>query len=237
MIINIQPGCFGGRAAAGDLICIANIVEHLRKVNSNDSIKFYMEENTIQINPHCQYMYNFLLKNTNYFSEEKGGTYLGWKNVNTWDFRDISGDLVKIPNNKEKKNKLLIFPLFDAPYNQWRNWPMPVFQNILDANKNFEGEKIICIKKWRSYIPPEINLYDYKVSTVYEENLDHILDCDTFIGGDTGTTHFAWVLDQGPKNLIYYGSSRALVHTLPFYLLQGKGKIVNYWLNMEGTTW
>ena len=53
----------------------------------------------------------------------------------------------------------------------------------------------------------------------------------------TGSSHFAWSLDKGPKQLLYYGSSRGLIHTLPFYLLQGKGKMSTYWLDCEGSTW
>ena len=63
------------------------------------------------------------------------------------------------------------------------------------------------------------------------------MDAEIFIGGDTGTTHFAFSLDRAPKELLYYGSSRALVHTLPFHLLNGKGRMSNYWLDFEGTTW
>jgi ADP-heptose:LPS heptosyltransferase len=60
------------------------------------------------------------------------------------------------------------------------------------------------------------------------------MSAETYIGGDTGTSHFAWALDKSPKNLIYYSSSRGLVHTLPFYALEGKGKIKSYWLDFEG---
>jgi ADP-heptose:LPS heptosyltransferase len=67
------------------------------------------------------------------------------------------------------------------------------------------------------------------------ENINHIQTAEIFIGGDTGTTHFAFSLDRGPKDLIYYNSSRGLIHTLPFYLLEGKGKMATYWMDFEGT--
>jgi hypothetical protein len=63
------------------------------------------------------------------------------------------------------------------------------------------------------------------------------MTAETFIGGDTGTSHFAWSLDRGPVNLLYYNSGRGMMHCLPFYLLEGKGKVMKYWLNFEGTTW
>jgi hypothetical protein len=69
------------------------------------------------------------------------------------------------------------------------------------------------------------------------QNYYHITTSEIFVGGDTGSSHFAWALDKGPKELLYYGSSRGLIHTLPFYLLQGKGKMSTYWLDCEGSTW
>ena len=64
-----------------------------------------------------------LFRSTDYFSAFEGTESLPWRRVNIWDFRDISGDLVKIPNILPMKKKIVIFPLTDAPYNQWRNWP------------------------------------------------------------------------------------------------------------------
>jgi hypothetical protein len=69
------------------------------------------------------------------------------------------------------------------------------------------------------------------------QNYYHITTAEVFVGGDTGSSHFAWALDRGPKDLLYYGSSRGLIHTLPFYLMEGKGKMTTYWLDFEGTKW
>ena len=76
-----------------------------------------------------------------------------------------------------------------------------------------------------------------KISTDFMENIEHIMTAEIYHGGDTGTSHFAWALKQGPKELHYHASSRGLVHTLPFYLIEGKGKYHGYWINMENTEW
>jgi ADP-heptose:LPS heptosyltransferase len=77
----------------------------------------------------------------------------------------------------------------------------------------------------------------WRYSTNFVQNYYHITTAEVFVGGDTGSSHFAWALNRGPKDMLYYNSSRGLIHTLPFYLLQGKGRMTNYWLDFEGTKW
>lgn len=233
MIINIEPGTFG-TVRTGDLIAVCNVVEHLRITNNNPKIRFHMKPGSFSNEKYVEEFHSFLLMVTDYLSAFEGTESLPWRKVNLWDFRDISGDLVKIPNTKKMEKKIVVFPLVDAQYNTWRNWPAEVTLKILSRFDNDEKyndyEKIICHKK-------EVNYSGWKCSTEFIENVFHIMDAEIFVGGDTGTTHFAFALDRGPKDMIYYGSSRALVHTLPFYLLQGKGSMVNYWLDFEGTKW
>jgi hypothetical protein len=232
MIINIEPGTFGA-VRNGDLIAVCNVVEHLRKINNDSKIRFHMKPGSISSEKHVQDFHSFLISFTDYFSAFEGSESLPWCRVNVWDFRDLCGDLVKIKNPFESKKKIVIFPLFDAPYNQWRNWPGHVFEQILEKfNKpEYESyEKVICYKN-------DLTVPNWTTSTDFLENIQHIMDAEIFVGGDTGTTHFAFVLENGPKELLYYGSSRALVHTLPFYILQGKGKMTNYWMDFEGTKW
>jgi ADP-heptose:LPS heptosyltransferase len=174
---------------------------------------------------------------TNYFSTEEGTETLPWRKVNIWDFRDMSGDLVKIPNDAPMEKKIAIFPLFDAPYNQWRNWPENVYKQIIEKFSTEEYkdyEKIICKK---GVATEQCPFEGWRYSTNFVQNYYHITTAEIFVGGDTGSSHFAWALDRGPKELLYYGSSRGLIHTLPFYLLEGKGKMTTYWLDFEGTKW
>lgn len=232
MIINIEPGTFGA-VRNGDLIAVCNVIEHLRKINNNTEIKFHMKSGSISSEKYVQDFHSWLITATDYFSAFEGTESLPWRRVNVWDFRDLCGDLVKIKNPLQTKKKIVVFPLFDAPYNQWRNWPANVFEQILERfNKpEYEShEKIVCYKN-------DLTVPNWTTSTDFLQNIQHILEAEIFVGGDTGTTHFAFALDNGPKELLYYGSSRALVHTLPFYILQGKGKMTNYWMDFEGTKW
>lgn len=237
IIINIEPGTFGGPLRNGDMLGVANVLEHLRKTNNNPHIKFYIESHGINSAEYCQEFYQFLLENTNYFTTIPGKQSLPWRRVNVWDFRDISGDLVIVPNKKEMEKKIVIFPLFDAPYNTYRNWPQNLLPHLVEkysAEEYKDYEKIICKQ---GHFSESCEYVDWRYSTNFMQNVHHIMTAEVFIGGDTGTSHFAWSLDRGPKELIYYGSSRGLIHTLPFYLLQGKGKMTTYWLDCEGTTW
>jgi len=229
-IINVNYGTFGDTIRNGVMIGIANVVQYLRKENPN--IKFYLDRNNIEQKDYCLKFYDFLCENTNYFSTSPGEKTLPWKKVNVWDFRDISGDLVKIRNKKEIKNKIVVFPVLDAPYNTYRNWPIQLLQSILEESSGHYEEKVLCVKD-----VPDIDLHGFTVSTDFMSNIEHITDCHTFVGGDTGTSHFASVLDRGPVDMIYYYSSRGLVHTLPFYVLKGKGQLKTYWGDFEGTTW
>jgi hypothetical protein len=236
MIINIEPGTFG-TVRNGDMIAVANVLEHIRKTNNNPLIRFHLKPGSVSEDTHCQTFYEIMLKMTNYFSTEPGEQSLPWRKVNVWDFRDICGDLVKIPNNAPMEKKIAIFPLFDAPYNQWRNWPKDVYEQIIakySTEEYKDYEKVICKKGEPTESCP---FEGWRYSTNFVQNYYHITTAEIFVGGDTGSSHFAWALDKGPKDLIYYGSSRGLIHTLPFYLLHGKGRMTNYWLDFEGTKW
>ena len=64
--------------------------------------------------------------------------------------------------------------------------------------------------------------------TDFITNLYHIMDCEYFVGGDTGTSHFAAALDPSPPNLIYFmNKQKQDTHALPFYH-KNKGKIKYY---------
>lgn len=234
MIINIEPGTFGGPCRAGDLIGVANAVEHLRQVNNNVNIKFHMKQGTIDTQKHCREFFSWLTSMTDYFSETVGSTSLPWRKVNLFDFRDISGDLVKISNPSVMEKKIVIFPLFDAPYNIWRNWPKYVFDSILDSFEKEEYadyEKIVCCKEEIERRP------NWKYSFDFLTNVNHIMTSEVFVGGDTFSSHIAGTLDRGPKTILYYYSSRSLIHALPFNFYNGRGTLKRYWLDFENTKW
>jgi ADP-heptose:LPS heptosyltransferase len=235
MIYNIVRETFYDNLKNGDLVATMNVVEHLRKIHNNNNIKFYVE-NSIHTEEYNTKFYNFLLNNTDYFSKLPGEQILPWNNVSLWDYRSISGDLIKIPNTVEMTKKIVIFPIFDALYNQYRNWPLDVFKNITEqysATEYDAYEKIICVKK--DII--NIKFGNWKYSTDFITNIHHILDAEIFVGGDTGTSHFAFSLNRGPSKLIYYNNGNGSINFLPFYLTNGKGELRTYWLNHYGTIW
>ena len=239
MIYDIKRGVFGDALKIGDIVGVANVIEHLRK-KFDTKVQFYMTEGSIDQSKHILNFFDFLKTQTDYFSSIPGNNDLNWKRVNLWDFRDIIGDNVIIPNNSIMQKKIVIFPLIDAPYNQYRNWPIHTLNEIIQtySNENFdEYEKILCIdENLYERSKSNININKFKLSHDIIDNLNHIKTAEIFVGGDTGTSHFAWSLDKGPKQLIYVCSSRGLIHVLPFYFLNGKGTMYRYWLNMEGTT-
>lgn len=233
-IINIEPGTFGGPLRIGDLVAVCNVVEHIRKTNNRSDIRFHIRNEAISSEEYVQTFHSWLIATCDYLSAFEGTESLPWRRVNLWDFRDISGDLVKLPNLRPMQKKIVIFPLFDAPYNVYRNWPRELLKQLIEKYSTEEYKeytKVVCSKDTTYYGEEWIN------STDIVENLCHIMEAEIFIGGDTGTSHFAWSLDRAPKDLIYYNSSRGLVHTLPFYLLQGKGRMSTYWMDFEGTIW
>lgn len=233
MIIDIIPGTFGGPMRNGDLVGVCNVVEYLRQMKNDNNIKFNLKPGSVNSAQYCVDFHHFLLENTDYLTTQPGEKTLSWRNVNLWDFRDICGDLVKIPNNRQQKKKIVVFPLFDASYNTYRNWPKELFDKILkeyEIEQYKDYEKIICSKD-------NVEVDGWKNSTDFMANVYHIMDAEIFIGGDTGTSHFAGALESGPKQLIYYYSSRGLLHTTPFYALGGKGQIRTYWLDFENTQW
>lgn len=239
MIYNINPDTFdilGQGLRNGDIVALANAVEHIRIQEKNPNIKFYMRPQTINSAPYCKQFYQFICGVTDYFSYAPGTVDLPFKKVHLWDFRSMTGDLVKIQNSMTMQKKIVVFPLYDAPYNIHRNWSQELFSRILlFCNYNYPThEKIVCAK---DDIRGAIDLCGFDLSTDFMTNIKHIMDCEIFVGGDTGVSHFASVLDRGPQELIYYYSDRSMIHSLPFYSLEGKGIINKFWTNFEGTTW
>jgi len=232
MIINIYPQTFGGALRNGDLVAVGNVVEYLRKTTSPD-IKFYFYPGAVQSNDYCQKFFTFLTQNTDYFSLEEGSTALTWENINLWDFRSISGDLVKINNNRISEKKIVIFPLFNASYNVYRNWPIELFNKILSEYsqaKYASYKKIICTED-------TLQIDGMDVSTDFLTNLEHIMTSEIFVGGDTGTSHFVGALDRGPSDITYHYSGRGLLHTTPINALNGKGRVAFYWKDPQSSKW
>ena len=174
--------------------------------------------------------FDYLCENWDYFSTTPNPdprAQLPYESIMLWDFRDNIGDVVSLPNTVEMQQKLVVFPIFDAQYNTVRNWDTELFTNIMMfANLQYPNhEKIICI---RDGLMPCQPVGDFTVSTNFIENVKHIRNCEIFVGGDTGSSHFASALARGPRELVYFYSCRSMLHTLPFHLLKGRGLLNTY---------
>jgi hypothetical protein len=224
-IINIPLGAFGGPLRAGDMIAVCNVIEHFRR--EVPDLKFHIFQDAMQDSEHCKLLYQFLLHNTDYFSEEVGDELMSWKDMNAWDLRGIYGDLVKIPNKLTQQKKIVIIPVFDAMYNTYRNWPTKLMDVVLQnySTEQFSDyEKIICHSNTIS-----VQAEGWKSSTDYNENLNHVMTSEIYVGGDTGMSHFVGALENGPSQIAYLYSTVGLLHTTPFYLFHGKGRMNMFW--------
>lgn len=224
MIINIEPHNFGGPVRNGDIIAVLNFYTWLAEQPPHyNNIKFHIPDRSIHQSDYIIRFRNWLNDNVSLLSPEPGEGTLNMQGVNLWDLRSLTGDKLILDFNKPIKKKIVIAPLFDGAYNQYRNWPVPMFESIIqhyskDEYKDYE--KIICVKN-----DIVSTFYDgWKNSYDFIENIEHIVDCSHYVGGDTGTSHFASVLPNKEKLNYYYGSV-GLLHTTPFYALQGKGNI------------
>jgi hypothetical protein len=213
VILNIKQTCFS-IIRNGDMIGLANIVEHLRQRDHNPQIKFFIEAGAIHQTDYCRKFKAFLEINTNYFSTIPGRETCNAIAVSIWDYRIGVGDLVQMPNTRAKQKKICIFPVFDAPYNLYRNWSLAQTQMIIDrfsTNEYSNHQKYFC-----AITQPQLNYRDFLLSSDFMTNVEHIMTCDPYIGGDTGMTHFASILAPGPR-VVYYGSSKSIRNTLPFH--------------------
>ena len=229
MIFNIGKLTFNDNGIRnGDMIAIINVIQWMRQKHCISDIKFYLDPTIIVDKPYNKQFYNYLLATTDFFSAVPGNEILPYEHIMLWDFRDNIGDVVRIANDVPMKKKVVVFPIFDAQYNTLRNWPIWLYRDILAfvSNRLPDHERIICA----TGVPDEVDItkFGFNLSTDFMSNIHHILDCEVFVGGDTGTSHFASALDRGPKELVYFYTCRSMIHTLPFHLLGGKGTLNTY---------
>lgn len=236
MIYNVLPDAFGYMGTRnGDIIAICNVIAWMRKRDNNPDIQFFITPGVLNSDDHITKFFKFLCDNTDYFSLSAGKQVLKFHNIAIFDFRDIIGDNVQIRNTRIQEKKVVIFPLYDAPYNVQRNWTKEIMEKILnDCREKYPNhKKYICAKE----PPPDefIDTSGYEISTDYVTNIEHIMTSEVFYGGDTGVSHFASVLVNGPIELNYVYSSRCLIHTLPFYFIsKNKGNLITFWLDFFG---
>jgi ADP-heptose:LPS heptosyltransferase len=195
-IINILTSHWEPRnIRVGDMLAFCNVAAH-------QNVKFYFDPLVINDKPHCRQFLQFLIDHTDYVSITPGDRYLPLMDI--WRYRiEQPHDAIKIINPHPQQKKLCIFPVFDAGYNTFRNWSVEMMQGLIDHYSLYDGyEKVVCGVEL-----PAIDYRGFTISSDYLDNLKHIMTCEIFIGGDTGTSHFAGSLDRAPR-LIYLMSER-----------------------------
>lgn len=218
MIVNITPNNFGGRLRNGDIVAALNFCESVRI--KNPEVKFYLPHDSVSPTDYCFKFRDWITEKVDILTNTPGNNFLNVSGINLWDSRTITGDIFKIKNENIKK-KICIFPLFDAPYNVYRNWSVEMLQSFIDHymnDKYKDYEKYICINKQIS----NVDLKDFRYSHDFLENLNHLMECSHYVGGETGMSVLASVLDNNDRILNYYYSSVGLLHTIPLYVLEGK---------------
>jgi len=246
--INVYPRLFGGPMRAGDCIAACNFLEYLRNITNESNLKLYIPLQSIQPSEHCRIMRNYLKSHTDYIITEEDnfvdgellqlqvtpGTDPTYSDIyNLWNIREdvltpkqnvfTIPDAVKIRNDNPIKRKIVIAPLMDADYNFERNWSLEKLQYILGYYGNNEYDEYIIASK---NVIPGLNIFDFVYSHDYKINLDHIAECSTYIGGDTGLSHFAGALVNRPDCLFDY-SKDTYGTTNPFYW-KSKGEMIYY---------
>ena len=204
----------------GDLVALINILEHLRIRENDPKLQFFVEPTALHQAEYCKQFYEFIKKETDYFSSVRGRDTLNIRLKSVWNYRMALGDIVKLKINREKQKKISIFPLFDAVTNPARNWPIELAQEIINR---FSGPdyadytKVFCGK----VLPKSLDLRDFAVSGNFKANLSHLLSSEIYVGGDTGMTHFANSLENGPKTIFYIPKDSAR-NTYPLHFEQGE---------------
>ena len=229
-IYNVRPLTFQARIRNGDTIAALNYLQYLRKQENNPEIKFHIPNESIFDSQYCFDFHDWLRNNTDMISLELGEYELE-NNIPLWTQRTEIEEVIRIENPQKMKPKICIFPLFDAPYHAHRNWPMQIANQIIlqySVPEFAHYEKFICSNQ--VYDGLELNGFVY--SHDFTENLNHILECHHYVGGETGLSLFVSALDNPLRELHYFysqnGHKAHNYDVTPFHAKAGKGTIYYY---------
>ena len=205
---NVPKRCHDGPVRMGDLTFLLYRLEYERRRCTTHHLKFYIPDENIfthehwgNVNGDFRLLYkHWLEQRTDYFSavpgEEDCPVVLSWWGM----LRDLK-DLVAIKNPEPLQRKIVIFPVVDAKYDQERNWPNRVFDDILREYSQYQDyERVICC----AHDLPTMHLYNFTISKDFHANLQHILECEIFVGGASGFTILAGALDRPERRMEFY---------------------------------
>jgi ADP-heptose:LPS heptosyltransferase len=232
MIINCDYKNFGGFIKMGDLVAVMNIFEYIREKLYNPTIKFYLPEESLQkdYNINVVKFKKILQETTDFFSETPG--YANLEDIfELWSFRNDTYEKLILKNTSLQERKICIFPLLEVSYDIERKWSIELLHDIIDQYSQdvyLNYKKFICIEK--ESLLRDVDIKDFTVSTDFDENIQHVLTCSHFIGGATGFSHFASVLDdEKTLNYYYFDGMHGHWHssvTQPFHVKYGKGNLI-----------
>lgn len=247
-VIKINPGQFSKDGLrAGDLIALANFLEYIRKEVNDPEIRMWIPRESLRDVNHVYVMQNYFLDHTDYFVPKPAtddevvnvhthpGTDVTYPDlINLWNIRkDVTvikqtvltiPDAVQITNPLPRKQKLVIAPLVDAEYNTDRNWSRGFLQSLIARHGslfNYPDGMIIAAKE----VIPDINPGQFTYCFNYRKNLDHIVECSTYVGGDTGLSHFCGALKDHPPIVQYLYPKTTYGTTNPFHWMTTGGMV------------
>lgn len=249
--LNVFPGRFSwpNGLRMGDMIALCNLLEYVRIVIKNPTMKAYIPEECVYSNTHCLQFRNWLAAYTDYIVSEPPDKLFNlgfpmhtdptYENlINLWNIRkDVREkrqtvvevpDLVKIKHTYPPKNKVVICPLMDADYNFDRNWSLLQLEEIMVRLGNlYENNTAFLILSKDKIDGINIHDYGFTYSHKFSDNLRHVMECKHFVGGDSGFSHFASALDPTPNILEYHYPNTTYGTTFPFHWTT-KGNLVIY---------
>ena len=198
-----------GPLRMGDLTFMLYRFEYERRNNPTHYLKYHLPDNLVCVNEswgkvtadfRLHYKW-WLEERTDYLSKTPGQESCPIEGLSAWSLLPVLKNLVNIDNPEPMKKKIAVFPLIDARYDQERNWPRRVLDDILKEYSQYEGyERVICC----AHQLESINTYNFTLSTNFHDNLQHLLECEIFVGGATGFSVLAGALNNSERKLQYY---------------------------------
>ena len=204
-----------GFVRRGDLIAILAVIESLRFQYSK-KIRF----NIVNMN---EFLRDVARSFFDGYIHEKEGTEKCPIEGNVWVYYDYLHKFLdvrlRMPNKyKELKNpdiiKIVINPLFDAPYNRDRNWNPELFKKILNMLLSLPEHYQIVVTGSSTQIKnlPDLSNCRAVLNDIHA-SMEEISTADVYIGGDTGLTHFASSVDKHPLLVVtLYGHLSDIRH-------------------------
>ena len=195
----------------------------MRKREKRRDISAHITAEAVNPQVYNRLFLDFLVSNTDYLTYSSGIEF-NIPHVSIWDHRGGVGDHVSISIPRKRFKKIAVFPLWDATYNTYRNWQTSprLTQEIIDrfSAPEFDGyEKLIC----SPHTMQGVNFRAFEFSTDFSQNIEHLLTCSNYVGGDSGLSHFAGSLVDGPLLHYYMNGERGVFHTAPLnYLIRGE---------------